>query len=373
MVSRRGATIKRGRRSDERDVRPERDGELPLAFVEIAVDGVGHARRPGDDLERGGDGAEGALGSDAAAGMDRQEVRDQSDRAAVNGEHAEALDVIVGAVVELEAEAHLADGRRAHPDEDRPFERLTVDLHGPLEALEQLVDERSIDQRGAEAPQQEPGGARWAIAARSVVLAQKVSHQAVSEDEPQGVADPEAAAPHRRQRPIVGDGVDDGAARKVVARSRMPERGPDHVHRATAEEGERGIGASPKARPSAATARCNVPSPPCTAMIAGGAWRSPAAASSSSSSVCRGVDAPTIAEQRLELRRRPRVAPIRPRARVDEESDGGVSRPRPGRRRCHGRCRRRTPLRPRPQSPPSWDTTARTPRRSGAPASRSRC
>src|SRR6185312_14385030 len=40
-----------------------------------------------------------------------------------------------------------------------------------------------------------------------------------------------------------------------------------------------------------------------------------------------GEHAPVLAEQRLELRRHPRVAPVRARARVQEQRDGGQSSP----------------------------------------------
>ncbi len=55
----------------------------------------------------------------------------------MDGQDAKAFDVVVGAVVELEAETDLADGRGADADERGSFEQLTVDLDGPLEALEQ--------------------------------------------------------------------------------------------------------------------------------------------------------------------------------------------------------------------------------------------
>ena len=59
----------------------------------------------------------------------------------VDGQHAEPFEVVVGAVVELEAEADLANGRRADPDEGGPLERRAVDPHRPLEALEELANE----------------------------------------------------------------------------------------------------------------------------------------------------------------------------------------------------------------------------------------
>ena len=60
-----------------------------------------------------GDGAEGARGDDAAPRVDRREIGDQRQRGGVDRQHAEPFGIVVGAVDQLEAEAHLAHGRRA--------------------------------------------------------------------------------------------------------------------------------------------------------------------------------------------------------------------------------------------------------------------
>src|SRR5450755_515210 len=157
------------RELDELDVGSDGDGEGSLALIKVTVDGVGHAAALGGDLERRGDGAEGALGRDAASLVDRPEFGNEAGGTSVDRQHSEPLDVVVGAVVELEAEADLANGRRPDPDEDGPLERLTVDLDGPLEALEELVNEGAVDQRRTDRPQEKPGRAGGPVLSGSVV------------------------------------------------------------------------------------------------------------------------------------------------------------------------------------------------------------
>src|SRR5450631_262842 len=185
------------RELDELDVGADGDGERTLTLIEGTVDRVGHAAGLWGDLQRRCDGAEGALWGDAAPLVDRRELGDEAGAASMDRQHAEPFDVVVGAVVELEAEADLPNGRRADPDEDGPLERLAVDLDGPLEALEEFVNERAVDQSRTECAQEQPGCAGRPVLSGSVVLAEEVGHEAVTEDEAQGVADPQAAPPDR--------------------------------------------------------------------------------------------------------------------------------------------------------------------------------
>ena len=62
--------------------------------------------------------------------------RRQRHRPAVDGQHREALGILVGAVVQLEAQAHLAHGGGAHAGQAAPGQSAAVDQHPAFEAAE---------------------------------------------------------------------------------------------------------------------------------------------------------------------------------------------------------------------------------------------
>src|SRR6185369_2955419 len=107
-------------RLEEPDGRPQAEREGAGMAIEITIDGVDVLPIRRLDQHRRGDAAPGPRDPDAAAPVHGPQILGQRHGPRVNRERAEASDVVVGAVVELEAEADLAHGARAQAGQALP-------------------------------------------------------------------------------------------------------------------------------------------------------------------------------------------------------------------------------------------------------------
>ena len=208
----------------------------------------------------------------------------------------------------------------------RALQRLPVHFDRPFEALEDLVDERTVDERRPDGAQEQPGRARGTVFARTIVLGEKVGHQAVAKDEAQRVADPQAAPPHRLEPAIGPHRLDDRA--QIGGRLSPDAEGrADHVHRPAPQDGD---GRERRLAEGLAQGG-HGPVKRAVAAVDGDDRRGRGAEAHRHLvqllERLGGEHAPVLAEQCLELRRRPGVAPVRARARVQEERDGVQSSP----------------------------------------------
>ncbi len=118
----------------------------------------------------------------------------------MNREDTEAAGMIVGAVVELEAEADLADRGGAQPEQRRPGKDLPVDKDPAVEATK---DASGVAPGGGfrhDGAQQEPDRAGRPVVALGVVFLEEVADEAGSENEAVFVLNLHAPAHHERGR-----------------------------------------------------------------------------------------------------------------------------------------------------------------------------
>ena len=156
----------------------------------------------------------------------------------MNRQDAEAAGMVIGAVVELETEAHFANRGGAKAEQRCPGEDLPVDEDPAVEAAKDALGVAPGGGFRKDGTQQDPDRPARPIVARGVVLLQEVGDEPGPENEAVFILNLKTPAHHYRGR-ICGFFSGYQLRQQVLGFRLDTERRGHHVHGSAGQQGQR--------------------------------------------------------------------------------------------------------------------------------------